>query len=167
LPNEVNTILNLLKLGQQAMFGFFMTGIILNFLLLLATPLVLRSRLWSIPVSIVGGISGTFITAAAIIASIMSLGAKFALTKQEELNIRADIGVQMFAFMWIAAGLTDLAFLIHAAMGCFCHIHRQEVVTAVTSTAEPADRAGTPEDKKTMVDRVSFFRKRRKVAGSA
>ncbi|PNP43843.1 hypothetical protein TGAM01_v208613 [Trichoderma gamsii] len=120
LPSEVVTILTLLRIGSQVMYAFFMSGIVLNFVLLLVTPLVLRTRWFSLFTSLVGGVAGIVLTVAAIIATVISVAAKIALTAQDQLNIQCDIGGKMFAFMWIAALSTDFAFLLHAAMGCCC-----------------------------------------------
>jgi len=120
LPGEVTTILELLRLGSQIMYAFFTAGTVVNFVLFLASPLVMRTRWFTIPVTIVAAISAILISVAAIIATTISVAAKVALTAVDELNIRADIGIKMFVFMWIAAILTDLAFLLHAAMGCCC-----------------------------------------------
>ncbi|KAH7326119.1 SUR7/PalI family-domain-containing protein [Stachybotrys elegans] len=118
LPSEVITVLTLLRIGQQIMFGFFLSGTILNFLLLLATPLVIKTRWWSLAMSLFGVLAAILITVAAIIGTAMSIAFRVAATAQDQLNIRAEIGIRMFVFMWIAAILTDAAFLCHAAMGC-------------------------------------------------
>ncbi|KAL7799036.1 SUR7/PalI family domain-containing protein [Trichoderma ceciliae] len=120
LPSEVVTILTLLRIGSQVMYAFFMSGIVLNFVLLLITPLVLKTRWFSLCTSLIGAVAGLVITVAAIIATVISVAAKIALTAQDQLNIQCDIGGKMFAFMWIGALLTDIAFLLHAAMGCCC-----------------------------------------------
>lgn len=160
LPSEVNTVLRLLKLGQQTMSGLFMTGIVLNTALLLATPLVLRSRVWSFPISIIACISGLLLTSASALATTMVFGAKYALTLQSELNIKVDAGVPMFVFMWTAVALTDLAFLLHAAMGCFCHIKRED-----TDEKEDGDsRSASTSDVKKKP--MSVFRRRKGLFGS-
>ncbi|KAL2758716.1 hypothetical protein ACRALDRAFT_2063718, partial [Sodiomyces alcalophilus JCM 7366] len=120
LPAEINTILTILRIGQQIMFGFFLAGICLAFLLMLATPVALRSRWWSLPLAIVAFLAAVLVTVASIIGTAMSVVAKFAITAQSELNLRADIGVRMFAFMWIASVMVIVAFFIHAIMGCCC-----------------------------------------------
>ncbi|KAF6787060.1 integral membrane protein [Colletotrichum sojae] len=130
LPSQVNTILDILRIGQQIMFGFFISGISLNAALILATPLVLRTRWWSLPVALFAGFAATLVTVAAVIATVMSVGARYALTQQSELNISANIGVRMFVFMWIAAALTDLAFILHAAMGCCCSPRKERAAAA-------------------------------------
>lgn len=120
LPSEVVTILTLLRIGSQVMYAFFMSGIVLNCILLLLTPLVLKTRWFSLCTSLIGAAAGLVLTVAAVIATVISVAAKIALTAQDQLNIQCDIGGKMFAFMWIAALLTDFAFLLHAAMGCCC-----------------------------------------------
>ncbi|PHH83126.1 hypothetical protein CDD82_3419 [Ophiocordyceps australis] len=102
------------------MYGCFMAGTVVNFILLLATPLVVRSRWFTLPVSVVGLLSGIVLTVGAAIATVISVAAKVALTAQDQLNITAHIGIKMFVFMWIGALVTDLAFILHAAMGCCC-----------------------------------------------
>ncbi|KAH6609601.1 integral membrane [Trichoderma cornu-damae] len=120
LPSEVVTILTLLRIGSQVMYAFFISGIVLNFVLLILTPLVLKTRWFSLCTSLIGAVAGLVLTVAAVIATVITVAAKIALTAQDQLNIQCDIGGKMFAFMWIAALLTDFAFLLHAAMGCCC-----------------------------------------------
>lgn len=161
LPSEVNTILSLLELGQQTMFGLFLTSLVVNTILLLATPLALRSRVWSLPISIIACISGLLLTSASALATIMVFGAKWALTQQTALNIKVDAGVPMFAFMWTAVALTDVAFLLHAFMGCFCYMKREKT----DENEEGAARSvPTPDEKKK--NPMSYFRRRKGISGS-
>jgi len=125
LPSEVTTILKLLELGSKIMYAFFTAGTVINFVLMLVSPLVLYTRWFSLAISILGAISGLIITVAAIIATVISVAAKVALTAQDELNISAEIGYKMFGFMWVAAVFTDLAFILHSAMGCCCRPDRR------------------------------------------
>ncbi|KAJ0387867.1 hypothetical protein COL922a_001418 [Colletotrichum nupharicola] len=153
LPNEVSTILNILRIGQQVMFGLFLAGISLVTVLLIATPLVLRTRWWSLPMAIFAGLAGLFVTVASIIATVMSVGARYALTQQSELNIRAVLGVRMFVFMWIASALTDLAFILHAAMGCCCSPRKEREAAAAaagttTSSQEKQEKTTTSNGEK-------------------
>jgi hypothetical protein len=126
LPAEAITVLNLLKIGSRIMYGFFMAGICINFLLIPLSLLVIRTRWWSLLLSVLAIITSVLVTVAAVIATVISIAAKVALTKQDQLNIKANIGIKMFVFMWIAAIFTDLAFLLHAAMGCCCRPHRYQ-----------------------------------------
>ncbi|ORY63044.1 SUR7/PalI family-domain-containing protein [Pseudomassariella vexata] len=124
LPSEVNTILYLLQIASNVMFGFFITGLVLDFVLMCASPIVLYSRWWSLPFALLAFVAALFVTAATIIGTAMSLIFKYALTSQSDLNVVADVGVKMFAFMWIATAFTVLAFFIHASLGCCCTSRR-------------------------------------------
>lgn len=162
LPSEVNTILTILRIGQQIMFGFFLAGVCLIFVLMLLSPVVLRSRWWSLPVAILAFLATVLVTVASIIGTAMSIGAKFALTAQDELNLRADIGIRMFVFMWIASVATILAFFMHAIMGCCCRIDRGGTASAEGSIAaaqnEKAEKtSGAGKGAKL----ANFMRKRR------
>ncbi len=123
-PSAVNTVLAVLRVSQQTMFGFFLIGLVLCGIQLLATPLVLRSRLWSLPLSINAAAAALCINSGAVLASLLTLGAKAALAAQTSFDIGVQIGLSMFVLMWLAAGFTSVAFLLHAAMGCFCRIHQ-------------------------------------------
>lgn len=153
LPSQAVTILKLLKLGSQIMYGFFIAGICVNLCLIFLTPLVIRTRWWSLLLTLLGAIAGVLVTVAAIIATVISIAVKIALTAQDQLNISANIGIKMFIFMWIAAVFTDVAFLLHAAMGCCCRPqHRQRNQDTPTSVEE---------EKRTKSSLPSFVRRRR------
>ncbi|KAF9770248.1 hypothetical protein IL306_012222 [Fusarium sp. DS 682] len=124
LPAQAVTVLNLLKIGSRIMYGCFMAGICVNFVLMLASPLVIRTRWWSLPLTVLSFCAMVLVGLAAIIATTISVAAKVALTAQDQLNIRANIGIKMFAFMWIAAIFTFLSFALHAAMSCCCRPNR-------------------------------------------
>ncbi|TDZ39791.1 SUR7 family protein pun1 [Colletotrichum spinosum] len=151
LPSEVTTILDILRIGQQVMFGFFLGGICLNAVLIPVTPLVLRTRWWSLPLAIFAGLAALLVTVASIIGTVMSVGARYALTQQSDLNISADLGVRMFVFMWIASALTLVAFILHAAMGCCCS-PRKERAAAAAAAAAGGDATGEQEKTETTTE---------------
>ncbi|KAI0134542.1 SUR7/PalI family-domain-containing protein [Xylariales sp. AK1849] len=124
LPSEVNTILNILRIVSQIMFGFFITGAVLDFILMFLAPIVLYSRWWSLPFAILAFLAALLVTAATVLATAITLVFKYALTSQTDLNIGVDIGVKMWAFMWIATAFSLLAFIIHAGLGCCCTSRR-------------------------------------------
>lgn len=124
LPSEVNTILNILRITSQVMFGFFISGLVLDFVLMLLAPIVIYSRWWSFPFSVFAFLAALMVIAAAGVATAISLVFKYALTSQVDLNIEVQIGTKMWAFMWIGAGFTLLAFIVHAGMGCCCTSRR-------------------------------------------
>ncbi|KAI0601399.1 SUR7/PalI family-domain-containing protein [Biscogniauxia sp. FL1348] len=124
LPSEVNDILNILHIASNIMFGFFLVGLLLSFILIFASPVVLYSRWWSLPLGLIAFITSLLVLVATILGTAMSLIAKYALSSQTDLGVSADIGVKMFAFMWIATAFTAIAFWIHAGMGCCCTSRR-------------------------------------------
>ncbi|KAI1104733.1 SUR7/PalI family-domain-containing protein [Jackrogersella minutella] len=124
LPSDVNDILNILRIASNIMFGFFLTGLLLDFVLIFLTPIVLYSRWWSLPLGILSFIGTLLVLIAAALGTAMSLVFKYALTSQTDLNVVADVGTKMFVFMWIATGFTLLAFIIHAGLGCCCTSRR-------------------------------------------
>ena len=124
LPNKVNDILYLLQLASNVMFGFFITGLLLDFVLIFIAFVVLYSRWWSLPIALFSFFAFLMVTVAAAIGTAMSLVFKYALTSQTDLNIQVDVGTKMFAFMWIAVGFTLIAFIIQAGLGCCCTSRR-------------------------------------------
>ncbi|KAI0472896.1 SUR7/PalI family-domain-containing protein [Xylariaceae sp. FL0804] len=124
LPSEVNDILRILRILSHIMFGFFITGLLLDVILMLVTPIVALSRWWSLPLSLISFLALLLVGVASILGTAMSLVFKYALTSQSDLNVGVDVGLKMFVFMWIATGFNLLAFLIHAGMGCCCTSRR-------------------------------------------
>ncbi|OTB09008.1 hypothetical protein M426DRAFT_316297 [Hypoxylon sp. CI-4A] len=146
LPSDVNDILNILRIASNIMFGFFLTGLLLDFVLIFLAPIVIYSRWWSLPLGIMSFIATLLILIASALGTAMSLVFKYALTSQTDLNVNADVGVKMFAFMWIATGCTLLAFIIHAGLCCCC-TSRRDIRTGrkggrnVTQTAPATEEA--------------------------
>ena len=124
LPTTVNDILTLVRIASQCMWGFFMTGLILNTVLMIAGPVAVFSRLWSLPFGLLSGISSLLVVAGSSIATAMSVIFRWALTQQNELNIKAYVGMRMIAFMWVASVTTIIPWLIHSGLGCFCASRR-------------------------------------------
>jgi FlaA1/EpsC-like NDP-sugar epimerase len=134
------------------MFGFFLTGCVLTFILVLLSPLVLRSRWYSLPFALISLIDAILIVAASVIGTVISLVFKYAAESQSALNIRAYVGTPMLVFVWIASGFALLAFIIHAGLGCCCTskrdiaIGRRPVRSASgrsTTQAVESDETGT------------------------
>lgn len=141
------------------MFGCFLAGTVVNFVLVLASPLVIRTRWFTLAVGFVALCSSIVLTVAAIIATVISVAAKIALTAQDQLNIRVVIGTKMFVFMWLAAILTDIALLLHAGMACCCKPNR---------APRPPDSSRESSDEKPAAGRLALpgFVRRRRAAAS-
>lgn len=124
LPADVNSILDILRIASHVMFGFFLTGLILNAILLVVSLVVLYSRWWSLLLGILSFLSALLVVVAAILGTVMAYVFRAALNSQPDLGVTASIGTNMLVFEWIAAGLTLLAFFIHAGLGCCCTSRR-------------------------------------------
>lgn len=132
MPATVNDILTLIRIASQCMWGFFMTGLVLNFVLAVAGPLAVYSRWWSLPFGLLSGISALLIVGGSGVATAMSVIFRWALTQQNELNIHAYVGARMLGIMWTASLLTIIAFLVHSGLCCFC-ASRRDVRTGRSS----------------------------------
>ena len=124
LPTAVITILDVLRITSQIMFGFFLTGCVLSFLLIFLNPVALYSRWWSLPLGIVAFFNCALVGSASIVGTAISIAFKYAAEAQSELNIHARVGVKMFVFMWIASAFAMWGFVVNAGMGCCCASRR-------------------------------------------
>ncbi|KAK4236676.1 SUR7/PalI family-domain-containing protein [Achaetomium macrosporum] len=124
LPTQVVTILSVLRITSQIMFGFFLTAAVLGFLLAFLSPLAVRSRWWSLPLAVASFLEMMLVLAASIVGTAISFAFKYAAEAQSELNIHAEVGVKMFVFMWIATGFSIWGFAVHSGMGCCCTSRR-------------------------------------------
>lgn len=106
------------------MFGLFLTGLLLDFVVMFLLPLSVFTRWLSLPLATITFLAALVTTVATIIATVMFLIMKNVITGATQLNIRAEIGVQMFAFMWIAAGASLLACGIQMGLCCCCASRR-------------------------------------------
>jgi hypothetical protein len=124
LPNDVNDILDLIKLASQVMFGLFLTAACLSFVLMFVTPLSVRSRWWTLPISVLMFLNALFVTAASVIATVMFIIFRNVIGSVAELNIGAEVGTTMFAFMWVASAFAIFAWLFQMGMCCCCASRR-------------------------------------------
>ncbi|KAL3420665.1 integral membrane protein [Phlyctema vagabunda] len=124
LPADINKILSLIRIASHLMFGFFITGVCTNFVSIFIAPVCVYSRWISFPFAIFTFISALLTTAAAIIATVMFSIFKNVITAQAGLNIGAELGTEMLAYMWIGAGSSILAWLIHLCLACCCASRR-------------------------------------------
>jgi len=124
LPADVNDILNLIRIVSQWMFGLFLTGACLSFVMIFVVPLSVYSRWASLPIMLFTFFTALVTTVATVIATVMFIIMQRAITSATQLNIGASIGVEMFAFMWIAAGTAILAWIIQLGMCCCCASRR-------------------------------------------
>lgn len=136
LPSDIVTILRLIQMASNVMFILFLVGIIFTFLSLLLSPLSLlrnphfspkpRSCWVGFGLGIISFLAAFCTTVAAVVGTVMFTIMRNVLRSQPMLNIGAELGVQMLAFMWIAAGSVLFAFVMQARCCCCCRSGRKE-----------------------------------------
>lgn len=92
--------------------------------MLFLQPVSVFSRWWALIIMFFTFLSALFVTVATVIATVVWIIVQRAATSVTELNIGATIGTRMFAFMWIAAASSILAFIIQLCLCCCCASRR-------------------------------------------
>ncbi|KAI9708092.1 MAG: hypothetical protein M1820_004296 [Bogoriella megaspora] len=124
LPTQATTYLHILKTASQWMFGLFLSGACLTFVLIFLSILTIYSRWATLLIGIFTLLNAIIVTVATVLGTAIFVILQIAFESVDELNIKADIGNKMFAFMWIAAGSTIIAWIIHTGMCCCCTSRR-------------------------------------------
>lgn len=106
------------------MFGLFLSGVCLAFVMMFLQPISIFSRWWAFLVMIFTFLAALFITVATVVATVMFIIMRNAFTSVAELNIGAMLGTEMFVFMWIASATAILAWLIQLCLCCCCASRR-------------------------------------------
>ena len=119
------------------MFGLFLTGTCLSFVLIFLMPLSVFTRWLALPVAVLAFLNAFIVTVASIIATVMFIIFRNTITGVSELNIGASIGITLFVFMWIASGFTILAWLVQMGLCCCC-ASRRDVKTGRKRGSEKA-----------------------------
>ncbi|KAL9078065.1 MAG: hypothetical protein Q9157_003004 [Trypethelium eluteriae] len=102
LPSQVTTYLHILKIASQWMFGLFLTGACLTFVLIFLSVLSLYSRWIALLIGLLTLLNALFVTVATVLGTAIFVILEVAFESVDQLNIQANIGGRMFAFMWIA-----------------------------------------------------------------
>lgn len=107
------------------MFGLFLTGACLVVPSIVLTPFSIYTRWAALPLTILTFLTAFTISVAIIIASVMFIIFKKAIHSAiDTVNIEAEIGTKMFAFMWIASAAAILGWLIQFGECCCCASRR-------------------------------------------
>ena len=106
------------------MFGLFLTGACLTFVLIFIQLVSLYSRWWSFALMVLNFLNAVFITVAAVVATAMFVLMQTKLQGQNSVQIEARIGNTMFALMWIASAFAIFAFVIQLCLLCCCASRR-------------------------------------------
>ena len=121
------------------MFGLFLTGTCLSFACIFLMPLSLYTRWLALPVAFLAVLNALFVTVASVIATVMFTIFRNVITSVAELNIGAEIGVTMFAFMWVASAFAIFAALVQTGL-CRCCASRRDVKSGKKRGSEKAYR---------------------------
>ena len=106
------------------MFGLFLAGACLEFVMIFLVPLSVFSRWATLPIMLLTFFAALCTTVASVIATVLFIIMRDVITQQTTLNIGASLGIKMFVFMWIAAGTGILAWLIMLGQCCCCASRR-------------------------------------------
>ena len=136
------------------MFGLFLAGACLSFVLMFILPLSVYSRLVAFFISLLAGLNALFITIASVIGTAISVIFTRALQSYKEVNISANIGKKMLAFTWIASAFAVFAWIIQLSLVCCCTSRRDVIKAERESASEGA--TGGHED----LRRVLFWKHR-------
>lgn len=118
------------------MFGFFLTGAVLSFVLMFLLPLAVFSRWVAFVLSVFTFINALLITAASVIATVMFIIMRNVFASNQDVNIEASIGTTMFACMWVASAFAIFAWLFQMGLCCCC-VSRRDVKTGRKGYAKP------------------------------
>ncbi|KAK4549751.1 hypothetical protein LTR36_005052 [Oleoguttula mirabilis] len=124
LPAQITTILGLIRTVSHWMFGLYLAGACLAFIMIFLAPLSVRSRWATFPITLFTFLAALCTTVASVIATVLFIIAQRAVTSVTQINIGASIGVEMFVFMWIGAGTAIAAWLILWGQCCCCASRR-------------------------------------------
>ena len=131
LPTGVISALEIVRIASHWMFASFLTGACLTFLCIFFAPMAFshqprwshrtkRVFLRSLPITILTFGAALFTIGASVIATVMFLIFKNTFSAAGDLNIRAELGKPMLAFMWIGSGFNLIGWLMQ--MGTCCGI---------------------------------------------
>ncbi|KAJ5689719.1 hypothetical protein N7462_004111 [Penicillium macrosclerotiorum] len=148
LPSDISEPLHLAKVASHWMFGLFIAGAVFNFIMIFISPFAVSSRppqtikswmtgteytpgetlphrrrtfIWlrSLPMLVFAFMTALVTIVASVIATVMwIIFANVFTSAAEDLNIKAHVGKQMLAFMWIASGFSLIAFIVQFGSCC-------------------------------------------------
>jgi hypothetical protein len=124
LPSGINDALDLVRMASQWMFAFFLSGACLTTILIPLVPLSVYTRWAALPLAIITFLNALLVTLGSVLATVMFVIIHNVVTGVSEVNIGAEIGTKMFAFMWIASGFSIAAWLLQTGLCCCCASRR-------------------------------------------
>lgn len=155
-------MLNLIRIVSHFMFGLFLAGLCAEFVLIFLLPLSIYSRWASFGIGLFTFLAALCTTVAAVIATVMFIIMQRAVTAVTQLNIGANLGTEMFVFMWIAAGTAIIAWLINMGMCCCCASRRDVRTGRKRGSSKAWENGSSGEKTSTRRKRGALFTGRAK-----
>jgi hypothetical protein len=129
LPTEIINILHIVRTASWWMFAAFLLGIIATFLCIFFAPMGFSKKprwqhkakrifLRQLPITILTFLALLGTAVGALIATIMFVIFRNTFSSAAELNIEANLGLPMLAFMWIAVGFNLIGFFVQIGTCC-------------------------------------------------
>jgi hypothetical protein len=138
LPSKVTTILTLIRIASRLMFTFFLISLCTNFLCVFLSPIILYSKFYSYHFVTFAFISQLLCMSATVVGTVMFVVFQRVISSQQELNIGAMLGAQMFVFMWLGTAFSVAGWIVHFYLACLGRkkekVEKGEVVTVVNET---------------------------------
>jgi glucan phosphoethanolaminetransferase (alkaline phosphatase superfamily) len=124
LPEQLTSILDIIRVASLYMFALFLTGICLSFVSIFLMPLSIYSRWVAVAMTIVSLLNAICVVAASVIGTVMFIIMRNVFRENTTVNIQAEIGVTMYALMWVASAFAVFAFIIQICLMCCCTSRR-------------------------------------------
>lgn len=119
VPPSIESALAMARDVSHWMFGCFFVGITFSAVSFAAGWLNYKSyRILPLLMALIAGTAALFTTIAAVIATTLFCVFRRVFEERPDLNIRGDLGVKMFVFVWMAVGASASAFVVSCWVCC-------------------------------------------------
>jgi hypothetical protein len=129
LPTDIIDVLDIVRTASLWMFACFLVGTILTFLCIFLSPWGFSKKprwqhkgkrlfLRQLPITLLTFAALLFTLGGSAIATIMFVIFRNTFSGAADLNIRAELGIPMLAFMWIATGCNLIGFIMQIGTCC-------------------------------------------------
>ncbi|KAI5857112.1 SUR7/PalI family-domain-containing protein [Tricharina praecox] len=113
IPADISDALDMARKASHWMFASFFVGISFLLVSFLIGWLGHLTRRTAFTVTLISVIAGLFTTIGAGLSTILYSQFQGVFESSPEFNIRANMGQQMYAFVWLAAGFAILAAVVN------------------------------------------------------
>ncbi|KAI5801468.1 SUR7/PalI family-domain-containing protein [Peziza echinospora] len=118
LPADISNALNLARTASYWMFVFFIIGIVFNFISVLTGWISIYSRRAAGICGTIQGVGTLGTTLGAMMATTIYSLFRSVFEKAPEVTVMGILGREMFVYMWMAAGFSIAALVLHSTLCC-------------------------------------------------